>query len=326
MSDNENQIQQMEEDNFSPEELKALVAKAAKYDGLKTKYVKMMNKLENVSEKRKANGEHLKNLAINVVGSRVNKDVGRVGWGSSLLSAKEQFKSHPKKYKGWDVLAQDIDGDNIPEIVINDEEGISRYINGYSIKPSKHLQRSDYYSKYPTQTERTLTPKSQYFRGTNIDEEGNLAFSHPDAYRPLTKNGKPQLPKLKNLFNTYIIKSFVKVFKENNKQIIEQIPKNIRGEIALLFNKIAWFDVRKMIYHTEPTAPRIQEDFPTKETQKMLTGLEKHPAFRKVFSQIITPYMKDPNYMNDKLTTGLEKRYNEAISIISQKYGVEEPL
>ena len=97
MSDNENQIVPMEEVNFSPKELKELVAKAANYDKLKTKYVKMMNKLENVSEQRKAWGEHLKDLAIHVVGSKVNKDVSRAGWASSLPSAKAHFQANPQK-------------------------------------------------------------------------------------------------------------------------------------------------------------------------------------------------------------------------------------
>ena len=325
MSDNENPIEVVEE-GLSPEELKEIFSKALKYDGLKTKYFKMMNKLENVSEQRKATGNRLKDLAIHVVGSKAGKDVGRVGWGSSLKATKEQFTAHPKKYNGWQVMAEDVDGDHIPEIVIRDAENIERYINGYSIKPSKHTQREDYYSAFPTQTQRTLTPKSKYFRGTEIDEEGNMTFSHPEAYRPMTKTGKKQLPKLKTLFNEFIIKRFIKAFKINNQGIIDQIPKNIRGEIALLFNKIAWFDVRKILYNSNGLGAEIRADFPTKDLQKMLTGAEKNETFRKTFSAMITPYMKQPDFLGEQMVSGLSKRYNEAIDIIHNKYGVPAPL
>ena len=324
------QVEQFEDvEQNQPEispEMQEIIKKAMAYDKLAGKYSKMISKLEGTSKQKLNNQELLRSLTTNVIGSKAGKDVSRVGWGSNIKAVKEQFKAFPKKYTGWETFEQDLDDDGIPEILINDADKVLRYVNGYSVKPSKHVKRSDYYGAYPTAAERSLNPKSKYFNGTDIDAEGNLSFMSPNAYRPKSKTGKEQQPKLKTLATEYLFRPFIKLFKEANKEIIDQIPKNIKGEIALLFNRVAWFNIRKGLYNAlNPNNP-MNDELPNKENQNFLTQWEKNPVFRKAFAAVIKQHINIPLILNDDDAKNLERDYNFAIDAIHNKYGKQSPL
>ena len=86
--------------------------------------------------------------------SEMNKEIKRVGWANSGESVKRQFELDAQKpedkqiHKGWDVHdTRDISGDGIPDVIVYDETGAVRIVNGNTI--TKYPERQPYYSEFP---------------------------------------------------------------------------------------------------------------------------------------------------------------------------------
>jgi len=100
--------------------------------------------------KRNAAMEHLMKL------SEMNKELKSVSWMNSEEAAEAQFEKDRQKdedkqnYKGWAIDAsRDISGDGIPDVIIYDENGAVRGVNGNTIRKSKYPERQLYTETYP---------------------------------------------------------------------------------------------------------------------------------------------------------------------------------
>jgi len=84
----------------------------------------------------------------------MNKEVKRVGWANSGESVRKRFELDAQKpiekqmHKGWKVHdTRDISGDGIPDVIVFDETGAVRIVNGNTI--TKYPERQPYYSEFP---------------------------------------------------------------------------------------------------------------------------------------------------------------------------------
>jgi len=87
------------------------------------------------------------------------KEPKRVGWMNSAKSADHEInvidttRSNPK-YRGWSIEEQDLDGDNVKDVIIKDQMGKIRGINGYSVERTSFPERKPYYDAYPRSDQR----------------------------------------------------------------------------------------------------------------------------------------------------------------------------
>ena len=86
----------------------------------------------------------------------MNKELKSVSWMNSEEAAEAQFEKDrqkdedKQKYKGWAVDAsRDISGDGIPDVIIYDENGAVRGVNGNTIRKPKYPERQLYTKEYP---------------------------------------------------------------------------------------------------------------------------------------------------------------------------------
>ena len=77
--------------------------------------------------------------------------------GGVVLNKKKDIKfsrnaAHPEgaermaQRKGWTCQVDDINNDHVDDIVLFDKRGHPVYINGYSLKPSEHMIRKEYFA------------------------------------------------------------------------------------------------------------------------------------------------------------------------------------
>ena len=88
--------------------------------------------------------------------------------GDTVLNHKKDIKFHRStetragaaKYAAKHNLVlgpeEDINGDDISDVVLYDENGQPVLINGYGVRPSQYPYRMKYAEKYPTATDRSF--------------------------------------------------------------------------------------------------------------------------------------------------------------------------
>ena len=116
--------------------------------------------------------EHLLKL------SEMNKELKSVGWMNSAEAVDDQFdrdRQNPvekQKYKGWAYDAtRDISGDGIPDVIIYDEKGAVRGVNGNTIRKSKYPERHEYTKEKPSATDRRAMRDPRTGQPLNFDED-----------------------------------------------------------------------------------------------------------------------------------------------------------
>ena len=104
----------------------------------------------------------------------------------SWLTVAEKI---PKKHKGWTAVKEDITGPTcIPaffdEILVKDDKGNIRVINGYTLKPSKHAERQAYLSHV-----------------ARWDDEKLDDFDIKEPARRRARKGRPMKSYMNDLYN-----------------------------------------------------------------------------------------------------------------------------
>ena len=186
--------------------------------------------------------EQMKELA-DIVGSKAKYDISRANWASTPESANKYFIE--KNKKGWSVKEEDYDNDNTNEIVVYDNEGNPRYLNGYGITKSMLDKRQEYYRNHPSSDDRMKRTMSEWVNDIKLKEDGTLAFSNN------VKNRNPKkVPKLKDLFQQFVITPYLELSKDIKyvNMIREQFKPKYRGQLVLGFMRKLWYLLRIQVF------------------------------------------------------------------------------
>ena len=120
--------------------------------------------------------KYMKDL-IPIIGSNSKRDIRYKPELSSIKAARHWIESKGAKdvangveegrrfHDRYEAVEYDIDNDRINDVVVrakNDPSNI-KYINGYSLKPSKQHKRRAYYDAFPTRESRKEMSMSKYF-------------------------------------------------------------------------------------------------------------------------------------------------------------------
>ena len=116
---------------------------------------------------------------INVV-AKLNQDVKQIRDAQSVVSANEWINRHGYNDL-YEATGKDLDGDGIPEVVVQTKEGKKPVIvNGFTTVPSLFPYRNAYYKTYPTVDQR----KEAHKQGINLRGFINNIY-HPESYQNL---------------------------------------------------------------------------------------------------------------------------------------------
>jgi len=242
--------------------------------------------------------------------SEMNKEVKRVGWANSGESVKRQFELDAQKpkekriHEGWDVHdTRDITGDGIPDVIVYDETGAVRIVNGNTITKSKYPERQQYYSEYPDPQTRRAVRNRETGEPINykIDENGNK-YDHQytsygnfkNKYKNVeVENGVPrytnaQTARLKKLtpwsvFINVIMKKYWTAIKESN--LINDIPKPLKMRFYGLLKKYTWYLIKNHVI-----SERLNLNIPEKKEQREY--IEKSNNFKEALYAEITDILK----------------------------------
>lgn len=94
----------------------------------------------------------------------LQRDVKRVSNAISPQGAQKMVDKHNAENPSspWTLHTNDINGDNIPDIIIRNKRGEPMYVNGYTTKKSNYPLVYNYYKEHPTRESRKKYPLSQY--------------------------------------------------------------------------------------------------------------------------------------------------------------------
>ena len=88
------------------------------------------------------------------------KDLKQVQWGNSMESARyvlDKDKTLPEnkqRFKNWDVVEEDLDGDQYMDTIVKDGADNPRIINGWTVTKTKYPERNLYTKKHPKSEDR----------------------------------------------------------------------------------------------------------------------------------------------------------------------------
>jgi len=87
------------------------------------------------------------------------KEPKKVGWMNSAKSADHEINvvdvTRPNpKYAGWKIEEEDLDGDAVMDVIIKDQTGNIRGVNGYSVERTSFPKRKPYYDANPRPDQR----------------------------------------------------------------------------------------------------------------------------------------------------------------------------
>ena len=253
--------------NLSPEELQELSDLKQQKAELQ-KQIRALDPSSDATGKRVARRNAAMEQLMNL--SMMNKELKSVGWMNSKEAVEEQFNKDRLKdedkqqYKGWAVDAsRDISGDGIPDVIIYDESGAVRGVNGNTIRKSKYPERQLYTKQYPSSQQRRATkdrmtgkpvnydvdingnkiPGSERYvsKGKYLDDTlyhieydhntGNAEYSHE-----YTKNTKKLTPF--KLFNKYVMSNYWAALGEHG--YLKEIPKHLKSMFYIRLKTNAW--------------------------------------------------------------------------------------
>jgi len=123
----------------------------------------------------------------------------------------------------WKVESKDLDNDNVPEVLVYDDEGLIRKVNGWGVKESAKPIRDDYYSRNPTSSDRKNITQGEWTNGIQVDRDGNIGYMFPQAVRYKKSRqayyaqheDKIPKPDLKKVWQQYVAKPFILMSKSN---------------------------------------------------------------------------------------------------------------
>ena len=185
--------------------------------------------------------------------SKMNKDVKKVSWMNSRAAFEAQ-KQIDKSIADWEIDdTQDFSGDGTKDVIIYDEDGAIRGVNGNTITKSKYPERQLYTSAYPKLEDRKkvtdkATGKLKNENPMSFTEFKNVAINHFDVnhntgkavYTHPIKGGKELTPY--KLFSKYIMKTYWNSLVEAGW--LDQIPKHLRMSFYSKLKTNAWFYIK----------------------------------------------------------------------------------
>ena len=96
---------------------------------------------------------------------RLKRDIKRVSKAMSPKGAQDIVDKHNRgkpESSHWLMIHKDVDGDNVPDVVIANRKGEPLYFNGYTTTKSDWPIRYNYYKDHPTPESRRGKSMSQY--------------------------------------------------------------------------------------------------------------------------------------------------------------------
>ena len=196
---------------------------------------------------KKVGMDELTNIVLNL-----QRDFKRVAGALSVQGAQAIVNKHnatSKPSAHWRVQHEDINGDNIPDIVIRNSKNEPVVVNGWTTKRSDYPTRYMYYNTYPTREDRKGHPYPDFKRDelhqvkyddTSIDvhKRGNVESYNEQAYPANWQLGSYNVPKPKRLgayqrFQRYILKDrldyIIHYFQEQNL-----IPQQFGNKVTVI--------------------------------------------------------------------------------------------
>ena len=240
---------------------------------------------------------------------KMGKDVVNVGWANSKPSAESFFEGQRRKlergliknnpYEDWQIDdTRDIDGDNKPDIIIKNAQGVPKIINGQTIKRSRHPKREAYYSEIPDKAERInynklvkageAKPFSKQFNAFTITQTPDgVVISNADE-----RNTTKATP-----YRLFSQKFFSPIWEHLKKLLPENMPNTEKMAMYRTLLSTMWSRIKDVVYGILGVAkPNNDEDIKYVENKK---------SFKNQLKDIIVELFEDPN-----------KFYNDALSII----------
>ena len=262
--------------------------------------------------------EQLMNLSM------MNKELKSVGWMNSGESVEKTFnedRTKPldkQKYKGWVYDAsRDISGDGIPDVIIYDESGSVRGVNGNTIRKSKYPERQLYTREKPNIEDRRAVRDPETGQPINfaVDQNGNKV----DGSEQYTTKNKFKKDVLYNIdvdwdtgkaeysheytkkkvkltpfkkFSNIIMKHYWDMLGVN--RYLDEIPNHLKSLFYIKLKTFAWEFIKGWVI-----VKIMGLEYPEDKEERQL--LEKQQAFKLGLEQVIT----------EILATDLNKTFNE---------------
>ena len=240
--------------------------------------------------------------------SEMNKELKRVGWANSGKSSRKQFELDAQKpeelqmHKGWQVHdTRDISGDGIADVVIYDETGAIRAVNGNTITKSKYPERQQYYNDYDEPIKRRAIRNKETGEPINykVDQNGDKYDPQYTSYGDFKKNTynkvevnaegnvqytNAQTARLKKLtpykvFINIIMNKYWNAIK-NREDLIENIPKHLRMRFYGLLKKYTWNLIKD-----HAISERLQLEIPNNKEEREF--IEKSNNFKQAITDDI---------------------------------------
>jgi len=239
------------------------------------------------------------------------KEPKKVGWMNSVKSAKHEIetvdvtRSNPK-YANWEVTEEDLDGDNVMDVVIKNQTGKIRGVNGYTVGQTSFPERNPYYdANYrPDQRRRVINgqinenakTKKQFREETGLqgirrivigkDENGN------DIYRFVYNN-----PNVKSNPTPYkvFLHLILKPYWERIKDLIKQ---QVRSHEVMTFYRILKMKIWQLLKNTAHERLNSPDMMP-KELKQYENSSHYKNALGGVVTDVEGTERVEPEYNNN---------------------------
>jgi len=242
------------------------------------------------------------------------KDLKQVQWGNSMESARyvldkdETLPENKRRFKGWDVIQEDLDGDKYMDTIVKDGAGNPRIINGWTVTKTKYPERNMYTKKHPESGDRRAIrdedgniineghfTKFGDFKKANrklkVHDDGHVEYEVED----MRQLKKPLTPYQK--FTKVVLEPFWAWYKED-------IPKPKRMNAYGKIKKLIWDELKFQIYKEDLGIP-----VPQSEAQR--ADIEKQNRFKTALDNRVTNLVRNGSERNIPLFRNfLEESFN----------------
>jgi len=251
--------------------------------------------------------------------SKMNKEFKKVTWMNSIEAFNAQKAINPA-LKGWTADAtRDISNDGTIDILIYDETGELRGLNGNTLVKSKYPERKAYTESHPRPEDRRKvydkttgklkegkmksfsTFKSGELNNISVDGvNGTATFIHE------SKNGKSLTPY--QIFSKILMKEYWQALLDNGW--LDNIEKHLRVSFYSKLKTNVWFFVKswaaeKLLYMSNypQLSPESRED------------LDKSPKMKRALETLLSEILR-----SDKETTF--DRFTVAFNAVMEGRGI----
>ena len=209
-------------------------------------------------EKKQKIGKLGMNELQNIV-LTMNQDIKQIKDAQSLAGARAWVQKHgPELYHVEDV---DVNGDNIPDIIVRNKDNVPVIVNGYTTSESTYPYRYSYYTEFPTAKERKEAREAgntfrEYVKGMynpqydeyrmkiQRDKQGNPVFANQQGleFETKIKNSgytKIMRPKDKTPYQAFV-SGIVKPIYDALKLINRLLGKPTQSTLLTKIAAVMW--------------------------------------------------------------------------------------